>query len=205
MTLAGFLVFLTAYIVAVASPGPAVATVMARALSRGVRGLPFFIAGIATGDMAWFLVAATGLAMIAQHYAVLLTLIKYAGAAYLLYLAWQLWRVPAAGLGPLAAPAPDEKPWQLYFGGLSLTLGNPKPIVFFMAILPTIVDLNTLNALGMAEISAVIVFGIFLVLGSYGLAADRARRMLTRPSSIQILNRTTAVVMAGAAAAVARA
>ncbi len=205
MTLAGFLVFFTAYVVAVASPGPAVAMVMARALSRGLKGLPALIGGIAAGDMVWFIIAATGLAVVAQTYAGVITVIKYAGAAYLLYLAWNLWTSPAMALDPAAPPPADEQSWRLFLGGLSFTLGNPKPIVFFMAILPTLVDLQNLNALGMAQIGVVIVLGIFVVLGAYALAADRARRLFTQASAVRSINRTSAIVMAGAAALVARA
>lgn len=92
----------------------------------------------------------------------------------------------------------------MFLAGLTLTLGNPKPIIFFMAILPTIVDLTTLTPLGMLEIAGVIVVAIYAVLGAYALAADRARRLFRDESSLRTLNRTTAVVIAGAAAMVAR-
>jgi threonine/homoserine/homoserine lactone efflux protein len=203
MTLTGFLIFLAAYVTAVASPGPAVAAVVARSLGRGLSGIGFMIAGIALGDMIWFFAAATGLAVIAQTYGELLVFIKLAGAVYLAYLAWKLWSAPAVA-ADLSGGTKDEQPWRMLAGGLSLTLGNPKPIIFFMAILPTIVDLTTLDAIGMLEIAAVIPIGIFGVLGTYAFTADRARRLFTKPRSVQILNRSTAVIMAGAAVAVAR-
>lgn len=95
MTLAGFLVFVTAYVVAVATPGPGVVAVTARSLSRGLKGMFAFISGFVAGDMTWFLVAATGLAVVAQTHSGIITAIKYAGAVYLLYLAWKLWTAPA--------------------------------------------------------------------------------------------------------------
>jgi threonine/homoserine/homoserine lactone efflux protein len=150
------------------------------------------------------LVAATGLAVVAQTHAGVITAIKYAGAAYLLYLAWKLWTAPAVPLELSADSGTDEKPWRMFLGGLALTLGNPKPIIFFMAILPTIVDLTTLTPLAMLEIAAVIVVVIHGALGAYALAADRARRLFRDANSLRTLNRTTAVVIAGAAAMVAR-
>ncbi len=94
MTLAGLALFIGVYAAAVASPGPGVAAVVARGLGRGLAGMPAFIAGFVVGDLVWFLAAALGLAAIAEAYAPLLTAIKYAGAAYLLYLAWKLWTAP---------------------------------------------------------------------------------------------------------------
>ena len=82
-------------------------------------------------------------------------------------------------------------------------MGNPKAIIFFMAILPTVVDLRTIDAWKIAEIGLVIAVLMPCVLGSYAFAAARARRLFTQAKSIRILNRSTAVVMAGAAAVVA--
>lgn len=203
MTLTGLLVFLAAYLMAVASPGPAVAAVVARALGGGLGRMALFILGIALGDMVWFMVAATGLAVIAKTYAGLIVAIKIAGALYLLYLAWRLWVTPAAPVHEEAQPI-AEPGWRQLLGGLALTLGNPKPIVFFMAILPTIVDLERLTPAGMLEIAVIIPIGISSVMGAYAFAADRARRLFTSARSLARLNRATALVMAGAAAAVAR-
>src|SRR5215475_6328252 len=91
MTLTGLLLFSAAYATAVFSPGPGVAALVARVLARGLRGAPAFIAGFLIGDLVWFTVAATGLALLAQTFAMVFLAVKYAGAAYLLYLAWRLW------------------------------------------------------------------------------------------------------------------
>ncbi len=95
MTLSGLLVFAAAYVVAAASPGPGVAALVARVLARGAQGMPSFIAGFVVGDLIWFSIAATGLAVLAQTFAALFLTIKYAGAAYLLFFAWKLWTAPA--------------------------------------------------------------------------------------------------------------
>jgi len=76
--------------------------------------------------------------------------------------------------------------------------------VFFLALLPTVVELDRLNAAGFAEIAAIIVVVLPTVLGTYVLAAARARRMLRNARAVQIVNRTGASMMAGAAIAVAR-
>lgn len=82
MDVAGLLVFTAAYLVAVASPGPGIAAIVARMLGHGLTGATAFITGFLVGDLVWFTVAATGLAMVASSFATLFLVIKYAGAAY---------------------------------------------------------------------------------------------------------------------------
>jgi len=202
MTLTGLLTFGAVYGVAVASPGPGVAAVLARVLARGLRGAPAFIAGFLVGDLVWFALAATALHALAQTFAVLFIVIRYAGAAYLLYLAWKLWTAPTAARD-IAAEARTERPLRLFLGALSLTLGNPKVIFFFMALLPMVVDLGTLSLAGFLEIAAAITVILSAVLGGYALLAGFGRRFITSPRAIRIVNRGTGAVMAGAAVTIA--
>lgn len=209
MTLAGLLVFCGAYFVAAASPGPGIAALVARVLARGLRGVPAFIAGFVVGDLAWFAIAAAGLALVAQTVGWLFVAIKWAGVAYLLWMAWKLWSAPVSvapeptidAAGPPGAGT--ESGWRLFGAGLALTLGNPKVIVFFMALLPTVVDLAHLDALGFVEIAAAISLGLSAILGAYALAAARARRLFATPRAMRALNRVTGTVMAGAAVSIA--
>jgi len=201
MTLTGLLLFSAVYATAVFSPGPGVAALVARVLARGLRGAPAFIAGFLAGDLVWFTVAATGLALLAQTFAIVFLVAKYAGAAYLLYLAWKLWTAPAE-VGEIAAAASD-RPLRLFFASLSLTLGNPKPIIFFLAILPTVVDLTRLQPSGFVEIAAFMTVILSGILGGYALAAAYARRLFTSRRAIRAVNCGTGVVMAGAAVAIA--
>ena len=202
MTLNGLLIFAGIYAAAVASPGPGIAAIVARSLGHGLSGIGFLIAGFVAGDFTLMVLAATGLAVIVQAFGPLLLAIKLAGAAYLVFLAWKLWNAPARATDT-GTDTREESPWQLFLGTYSLTVGNPKAIVFFMAILPTVVDLRAMDAWKLGQISAVIVCVMPCVLGGYALAAARARKLFTSPASIRKVNRATAIVMAGAAAAVA--
>ncbi|MBV8405612.1 MAG: LysE family translocator [Gammaproteobacteria bacterium] len=202
MSLYGLAVFSLVYALAVASPGPGVASVVARALGRGLAGAPAYIAGFVVGDLLWFTLAAAGLAMLAERAHGVFLIMRYLGAAYLLYIAWRLWRAPAESLQ--ATPAPRrERPLQLFLASLALTLGNPKTMVFFLAVLPTVVELGRLTAAGFISMAAVIVCVLPLVLGGYTLFAARARRRLSRPETLRWVQRGTGAVMAGAAIAVA--
>jgi threonine/homoserine/homoserine lactone efflux protein len=202
MSLYGLWVFCAVYCLAVASPGPGVAAIVARSLSHGTRGAPAFIAGFLVGDLAWFTLAATGLSALAQAAYAVFVAVKYAGVAYLLYLAYRLWTAPVRQVSA-AEIEQGHRPLQLFLGTLALTLGNPKTMIFFLALLPTVVKLETLSIAGFFEIAAAICVLLPTVLGGYVLAAARARRLFSSPRAIRTINRGTGVAMAGAAIVVA--
>ena len=81
---------------------------MARTLAQGTCGSPAFIAGSIVGALFWLTLAAAGLAALAGTFGVLFVAVRYAGAAYLLYLAWKLWTSPARPMGA-SEPTPEGK------------------------------------------------------------------------------------------------
>jgi threonine/homoserine/homoserine lactone efflux protein len=202
MSMAGLLTFCAVYALAVATPGPGIAAIIARSLAHGSKGAPAFIAGFVAGDLVWFTIAATGLAALAKTAATLFVAIKWAGVAYLLYLAWKLWRAPAERV---EVGDDDERQhgWRAFVASLMLTLANPKAILFFLALLPTVIDLASMNALRFVEISATIAVVLPLVLGTYVFLAARARELFTTPRAVRRLNRSSGIAMAGAAVVVA--
>ncbi len=202
MSLSGLGIFCLVYFLAVASPGPGVAAVVARSLAHGTRGAGAFIAGYVVGDLVWFTVAALGLAALAHSAQNVFVAIKYLGAAYLLYLAYRAWNTPVVAAGTAAAGA-KQRPAQLFFGSLSLTLANPKTIAFFLALLPTVVRLESLTLSGFAAIALVICIVLPLTLGTYVLLATRTRKLFQSARSLRALNRTAGVAIAGAAVAIA--
>jgi threonine/homoserine/homoserine lactone efflux protein len=202
MTLTSLFLFASVYFVAVASPGPGIAAVIARGLGQGMKAAPAFIAGFVLGDLIWFTIAATGLAVVARSFETLFLAIKYAGCAYLLFLAWKIWNAPVAA-GDVEAADETVRSWPSFLGSLSLTLGNPKVIVFFLSLMPLVVDLQSITPLVFAEMAVVIVLVFTPVLAFTLYLADRARRVFTSETALRRINRGTAGIMAGAAVAIA--
>jgi threonine/homoserine/homoserine lactone efflux protein len=201
MSVTSLLVFAAAYLAVVILPGPGVTALVARVLAQGPRGTPAFVAGFIAGSLTWFTVAAAGLAAIAATYDGIFVVIRYAGAAYLLYLAWKFWTA-----APRAMATGDTSPdgtARLFLAGLAINLGNPKAIVFFLALLPAVVDLQGLTLLGFAQLAAIIICVIATVMTVYAVMAARARRLFTSPGAARLVNRGSSLAMAGAAAAVA--
>lgn len=203
MTWSGLILFCSVYTLAVATPGPGTLAVVARVLARGTSGVWAFIAGFLAGDLIWFTLAAAGLTALANTFGAVFVALKYAGAAYLLWMAWRMWTSPATPVNVESALAPmNESSFRLFLTSLSLTLGNPKAIFFFLALLPTVVDLSKLSLAATVEIWLVMAVILIAVLGLYATAAIRARLFFRSARAMQILNRSAGVVMGGAAAAI---
>jgi threonine/homoserine/homoserine lactone efflux protein len=201
MDLTSLTLFVGALFVAAASPGPTIAAIVARVLGRGMPGAIAFTSGIMVGEIVWLTVAILGLAMVAQTFQAIFFAIKYAGAAYLLYLAWKLWTAPVAD--NVAPDRSDVKRVRLFFAGIAVTLGNPKVVVFYLALLPNIIDLATVSVLGWLELSVVTLAVLAIVDGTYIALAARTRRLFTSPRAMRMVNRGSGAVMASAAVAIA--
>ncbi|WP_340119301.1 LysE family translocator [Pelagibius sp. 7325] len=201
MEITALLIFAGALLVAAGSPGPSIAALVARVLAGGWRGVLPFIAAMWIGEAIWLTLAVWGLAAIAESLQLLFTIIKYLGVAYLAYLAWRMWTAPVAVDAEILPKA--RSAWRMFAAGMAVTLGNPKIMVFYLALLPAIIDLKGVTVVGWLELTATMVVVLAAIdLAWAGLAAQ-ARRVLRSPRAVRAANRVSAGVMAGAAAAIA--
>jgi threonine/homoserine/homoserine lactone efflux protein len=200
VTPTSLLLFAAVYFVAVATPGPGVAALVSRVLGRGLGGSAAFIAGYVVGDITWLVVAGTGLSVLASAFAGLFVALKYAGAAYLLYVAWKMATAPVA-VGETAPAA--SRGWRAFLGSLSLTLGNPKVMIFFLSIMPLVVDVRALTPLAIAELAGLCAIVMSCTLAAYALAANRARALFRSARAMRFAHRAAGGALAGAAVAVA--
>jgi threonine/homoserine/homoserine lactone efflux protein len=192
------LIYCGIYALAIAVPGPGVVAIVARALKGGVGATVPAVIGNMIGDMILMSLSVFGLAVIAHAMGRLFLAVKLAGALYLIYLGYCYWRAPVETAG--AAP---EQANRGFLSQLALTLGNPKAIVMFVALLPSVIDLNNLTLIGYGELllcTAVLIPGIEL---SYALLASQARSLLTSVAARRGMNKAAGVVMIGAGIGVA--
>jgi threonine/homoserine/homoserine lactone efflux protein len=194
VTLAAFTI---AYAIAVAVPGPGIAAVVARALGGGFWGAVPMVLGILVGDLIYLAFALFGLAAIAAWLGPIFVVIKWAGAAYLLYIAWTFW---TAKPGEEQMSAKRESAWKTFLSGFALTMGNPKTIVFYLALLPTLIPLDRpMTALGLAELVGIVIIVLLIIGLAYAGLAAAAREFLKSSRAVRALNRTAGAVMAAAA------
>ncbi len=202
MTLAGFVAYSGALAIAAAIPGPGVTALVARALGSGFRSSLFMSLGLIIGDLTYLTAVVLGLAMVAQTFGTIFLVIKWAGVAYLAYLAWGFW---TSGISAEKIEAKKSRGGALssVVAGLTVTLGNPKTMLFYIALTPTLVDLHTITLADYSILAALTVLVLLVVLVPYLALAARARGLLASPRALKRLNRTAAAFMAGAALAIA--
>ncbi len=201
MTLASVLVFAAALFVAAGSPGPSIAALVSRVLTKGWRDVLPFLMAMWVGETVWLSFAVAGLSAIAESFQPVFVVIKWIGVAYLLYLAWKMWfaRTDAAD-GELPE---SRSAARMFFAGLTVTLGNPKIMMFYVALLPSIIDLNGVTLIGWLELVAAMLIVLATVDIVWITLANKARQFLKSPRALKVANRISAGTMAGAAAAIA--
>jgi threonine/homoserine/homoserine lactone efflux protein len=195
VTLAAFTV---AYAIAVLVPGPGVAAVVARALGGGFGAAFPMVLGILVGDLVYLVFALFGLAAIATWFGPVFVVIKWASALYLLYIAWQFWSAKP-GSEQVGAKK-DGSGWKTFLSGFMLTMGNPKTIVFYLALLPTVIPLDKpITVVGFTELTGIVIVVLLIIGCGYAGLAAAARDFFTSSRALRVLNRTAAVIMASAA------
>jgi len=191
-----YLLYCGLYAVAIATPGPAVIAIVARALGSGFRSVVPGSLGILAGDLILMTLSAFGLAVVAKAMGQWFLIVKLAGALYLLYLGYKYWTAPVPENGQ-AVPQSAGRGFLAYLG---LTLGNPKAIAFFVALLPVAVNPRELNLFGYLQLCvATFVLIPAITLGYAALAAQLSRFVASRKARKRI-NKGAGVVMAGAGA-----
>jgi threonine/homoserine/homoserine lactone efflux protein len=188
--------FTIAYAIAVLVPGPGVAAVVARALGGGFKGAFPMVLGILAGDLVYFVFAVFGLAAIATYFAPIFVVVRWVGAAYLLYIAYKFW---TARPGAEQMKPKNEDGWKTFLAGFSLTMGNPKTIVFYLAILPTVIPLDQMNPVAFIELTVIVVLVLLAIASGYAWLAAQARELFQSPKALRRLNKTAGVMMATAA------
>lgn len=201
MTLTSVFVFAAALFVAAGSPGPSIAALVSRVLTKGWRDVLPFLVAMWVGEAVWLSFAVAGLSAIAESFQFVFVTIKWLGVAYLLFLAWKMWFARPDGAD--GALPESRSAMKMFFAGLTVTLGNPKIMMFYVALLPSIINLAGVTLSGWLELVAVMLVVLATVDIAWMMLATKARQFLRSPRAVRIANRVSAGTMAGAAAAIA--
>jgi threonine/homoserine/homoserine lactone efflux protein len=201
MDIAALLIFGGALVINAGMPGPSIAALVSRVLASGPRDVMPFLVAMWIGEGLWLGAAAFGLSVLAQSFHTGFLVLKYCGVAYLLYLAWKMWR--AADQQEGEGPTPQGSPLQMFLTGLAITFGNPKLMVFYLALLPSIVNLETLTVGGFGTLLLTMMTILAGVDLAWVLLAHGARRLIRSRRGVKVVNRFGAAAMGGAAVAIA--
>lgn len=196
MTFETWLAFVAASAVLLVIPGPTILLVVSYALGQGWRtALPMAI-GVALGDFTAMTLSMLGIGALLLASATVFTLLKWAGAAYLVYLGIKLFR---AGGSLKAEPRTTQSSAvRMTAHAWLVTALNPKSLTFFIAFLPQFLDRHADFWTQMAVFETTFLALAFTNAFGYALAASRARSMVGNPRTIRVFNRAGGTLLVGA-------
>jgi homoserine/homoserine lactone efflux protein len=183
--------FLLITIVLLLTPGPIVTLVISTSATRGVRAGLVTVAGTSSGNAALLAAIAVGLSWVLVHAVYLFELLRWAGAAYLIWLGVRAWR----GAGQAEPPAPAAG---VHFRrGFLVALTNPKTLAFFTAFLPQFVDPALPAARQLAVMCVVTVLLAAVSDSCWAVAAGLGRAWFMQPSRARLLKRLSGLTLIG--------
>lgn len=182
-----YFLFLIIAIATVLSPGPGVILTLTNSIRYGFSGAIGGILGIAFGTFIVAGVSATSLGIILATSSLAFSIMKFSGAAYLIYLGFKLWRTPAKKIDSVSS---DTKGRKLQFlEGLTLQITNPKAVFFFMSVFPQFVDYST-NFVNQFILLVVTYSSLVVIIHMlYAQLAKSARSWLSSEKGGSIVNR----------------
>jgi threonine efflux protein len=162
--LPGILLAYSAFLLAIASPGPNVLAVIGTSMGVG-RGSGIALAlGVAAGSFAWALLTAAGLSALLAAYASALTAIKIAGGLYLLWLAWKAFRSAASAhdIEAVALAGGKRGPLGYFIRGLAIQMTNPKAALAWIAIISLGLQENALLWVGFSIVAGTSILSVII-------------------------------------------
>lgn len=201
MNSVALLAYSAALLVAVVTPGPAMLAVISTGVASGARRATLFACGIAAGDVLLAAIALTGLAVLALSFGWVFAIVKYAGAAYLVWLGIRMWRAPTARIS--AEPTGGGGGLRPFAVGLAVAVGNPKATLFHASLMPLILDVAALGRAEIAAVLAIVAVVNLVVMTACGRFAGGASRWLRTPARMRWVNRVGAGAMVGTGAVIA--
>ena len=195
ISLETLIIFFMTTLVVVLSPGPAALAVTAEAASNGFKKSTLVILGIASANVVFFILSATGIITLIIASQTLFNLIKWIGVAYLLYLGFT---AVFSQSGPLSIQTSKNKPsktYKIFMRGFVLEISNPKALLYFSALLPQFVDINA-PVVPQLIILCLITMILDLVCYSlYGYLGFKSRGKFIKPIIIKLINRSAGAML----------
>ncbi|WJV56154.1 LysE family translocator [Prodigiosinella aquatilis] len=196
---AQILAYISALGLAAAIPGPGMTALVARSVSGGAVAGFSMLFGLIIGDLTYLSFAVFGLAVVAHSYSALFTLIRWGAAAYLAWLAWQFWAHNPKTIN-IDQKIRRGELTSAWLSGLTITLGNPKTIAFYLALLPLVISLDTVSLRSWGLVLVPLTISVLLAVGAmFILGALKIRHFLASTHAQRLLFRTAAFIMAAAA------
>lgn len=193
MSFALILSYITTVLAVTISPGPTVLLVISFGMAYGLRRTLFTISGNLTSNLCHMALAGLGLGTLLARSALLFSLVKYAGALYIIWLGIRMFRSPQTAKTPETRKE-EIRPLALWWYGFSTSFTNPKGILFFGALFPLFLDSPDGVALSrMIPLGILFVTINSLVLSTYAALSHRAAKRVQNPHMRSLQTRLSGV------------
>ena len=201
MTIESGISFFIAIFIFGITPGPGIFAILAKSMSQGARSCTWLSVGMAISDICYLVMACFGLATLAYAWEEVFLIIRILGGAYLVYLGWKMWTaVPALAdeLSQVKAVPESQGGLSAFIQGFMISASNPKVILFYIAFLPTFMDVTQLSGNDIVIASLLTFVALMMGLTLIALMAGQARHYLRSTRSVKLMNRTAGSIMASA-------
>lgn len=196
MTLQSAITFFIAIFVFSITPGPGIFAIIGRSMVRGAKNSIMLCVGMVLSDIVYLIMACYGLAAIAAQWETVFLVIRYFGAAYLIYLGWKMWTASVSESDGVSSSKNAKNGFASFLQGFMISASNPKVIVFYIAFLPSFLDITALHGMDII-LAAVIAFSALLLgLSIVSVGASQARRYMKSEKAMKVLNRSAGSIMA---------
>lgn len=193
MTLSTTLSFALTMLVIVLTPGPGVLATIAKAMTSGFSQTRPMIFGFVLGDLIFLNLTFFGLNVVEVYLYDFLIVIKYSGAFFLAYLGVKFWRTPNIIDKQNNIDSSYKK--SSFITGLTITLGNPKVMLFYIGILPTFFNYSKISAWEFIIISLIIIIVVGGTMMSYAFLASKAKNVFKEKRYTLLVNRLAGILM----------
>ncbi len=178
------------------SPGPGVVASVSKAISDGFVSSLYVIAGLAIGDVCFLTLALLGMSTISSFAGNLFFIIRIAGGLYLVYLGVKYFFAKASELKSEASKNPNDA-YKTFASGFMVTMSNPKPILFYASVVPTIINVKDVHIVEALLMISIVIGVSFLVLGTYCYLATLTGKLIGSAAAQKRINYISGVLMIG--------
>jgi homoserine/homoserine lactone efflux protein len=189
MSLESYFIFLLTTAIVVFSPGPAAITVATQGASNGFKQSLFGVSGVASANVVYFLLSATGIASLILASHLVFSVIKWVGVLYLIYLGLSAILSRSGGLHVESKKLSNVRSSKLFSQGFIVELANPKALLYFSSLLPQFINLEQSILMQMFIMGVSCLVVDLIAYSIYGYFGHRIAQGNVKPALVNAINR----------------
>ena len=193
MNIEMLIAFTIGMIILAASPGPGVFATVSTSITYGFRASMYLLSGLVLGDVIFLILALVGMSAISKLMGELFFIIKIAGGIYLIFLGIKLLIKNSSASKEIKIK--DRNEVNTFLSGFFVTLGNPKPILFYASLVPTIINIKEVHIPEALAMIFVVITVSFLVIGTYCYIASMSKKLLIKGKINNRINKAAGLVL----------